>query len=96
MQCGMKFQTGGWSLTTESRLLNWELLGNIRICIITAIYCKPLANPCLINPTFQYKMEVYFTINLRLITHPVDIETENVTASVLFLSILLQCTLLNC
>lgn len=38
-------------------------------------------------------MEIYFTINVRLITHSVDIETENVMTSILFLSISPQSTL---
>lgn len=38
-------------------------------------------------------MEVYFTINVRLITHSVDVETANVLTPVLFLSIPPQCTL---
>lgn len=91
---GMKFRPGGWSLTAKSRLLNWELLVSIRICIIAAIFSKAIGKSFFIDPTFQYKLEVYFAINVRLITHFADIETE--MDSVLLLSILLWCTLKNC
>lgn len=36
---------------------------------------------------------MYFTINVRLITHSVDVDTENVTTSILFLSTSPQCPL---
>ena len=38
------------SMTTESRLLNWELLGSIRICIIAAIYSKAISKSMLHRP----------------------------------------------
>lgn len=36
---------------------------------------------------------MYFTINVWLITHSVDVDTENVTTSVIFLSTSGQCPL---
>jgi len=37
-------------MTAESRLLNWELLGSIRICIIAVFYSTAISKSMLNRP----------------------------------------------
>lgn len=43
-------------MTTENKLLNWELLGSIRICIIAAIYNKAITKSMLNRPCLSVQV----------------------------------------